>query len=57
MSDQMRGLPPALKGACLRSDASYEKTEKRIEEVKKRNVSILFVSRKDFEREVLVCAA
>jgi ATP-dependent DNA helicase Q4 len=44
MSDQMRGLPPALKGACLRSDSSYEKAEKTLEEVKNGDVSILFVS-------------
>ena len=56
MSDQMRGLPPALKGACLRSDASYEKTEQTLEEVKSGNISILFVSPERFLNEKFLCA-
>ena len=56
MSDQMRGLPPALKGACLRSDASYEKTEETLEEVKSGNVSILFVSPERLLNEKFLCA-
>jgi ATP-dependent DNA helicase Q4 len=56
MSDQMRGLPPALKGACLRSDASYEKTEETLEEVKSGNVSVLFVSPERLLNEKFLCA-
>ena len=56
MSDQMRGLPPALKGACLRSDASYEKTEETLEEVKGGTVSILFVSPERLLNEKFLCA-